>query len=171
MFAKTIIFMSLIIPTFGALPYEAVELKTKRDAKIAEINRSYISALSRLMDRFAADGEKEKAAEVKKLLEAAAAISEPVAAAQTDEDPRLKPLVGVWKRDYDNGIWTITDTKGGVFNGNLKFTMKFDAEKNDIVVIGTHWADRLSFTGNPNVVNGSTEQNGKTFRYKLRRID
>ena len=91
--------------------------------------------------------------------------------ADADEDVRLKPLIGVWKRDTDNGIWTITDTKGGVFNGSLKFTMKYDPSKKQVVVIGTHWSDRLSFTNNPDVVNGATEMNGKTVRFKLRRID
>lgn len=160
-----------------ALPPDAEALKAKRDAKIAEINRTYAAELEKMQKKAMDAGNLTAANEIQG--ELAAVVSAPFkndpattppVAAQTVEDERLKPLIGVWKRDYDNGIWTITDTKGGVFNGSLKFTMSFDAEKNHVLVIGSHWADRLTFAGNPDVVNGSTENNGKTTRYRLKRI-
>lgn len=143
MLKKLPVLFLLTIPSFAELPYEVLQLKSKRDAKIAEINQAYSTALSRLMDRYAAAGETEKAAAVKALLDEPTSSSEQAVNEDPEEDARLKPLIGVWKRDTDNGIWTITDTKGGVFNGNLKFTMKFDPSKNHVIVIGTHWADRL----------------------------
>lgn len=152
------------ISVFASLPQEAIDLKAKKDAKVAEINTAYLGALSKLADRLAAAGDASGAAEVRNL------IANPDGDVASAEDAKLKPLIGIWKRDTDNGLWKIEDTKGGVFNGSLKFTMTYDAENNRVAVVGSHWADHLTFTSNPDVVHGSTMENGKIVRYKLKRV-
>lgn len=161
-----------------ALPPDAADLKAKRDYRVAEIDRVYAAELAKLQKRAMDSGNLTAANEIQKEIETVTpnpfADDDPTKPkTQTPEskiDERLKPLVGVWKRDTDNGVWKITDTAGGVFNGNLPFTMSFDAANNRVAVVGSHWADFLSFTTNPDVVNGSTKINGKTVRYKLKRI-
>ena len=48
--------------------------------------------------------------------------------------------------------------------------MSFDAENKRVAVIGSNWADHLILTSDPDVVNGTTKINGKTVRYKLKRV-
>lgn len=175
---KRVLFLlvGLSLVTFGAesLPPNAEALKARRDSKIAEINRVYAAELEKLKKLALADGNLSGATVIQKEIEAVSPNpfkEESTSAASVPaEDQRMLPLVGVWKRDTDSGVWNIPDTKGGVFNGRFPFTMTYDAENNRVAVVGTNWADHLTFTNNPDVISGITKVNGKTERYKLRRI-
>lgn len=175
--AIIILLASSAIITANPLPPDAVDLKAKRDTKIAEINRAYAAAMENLRKKAMITGNLSAANAIQQEIDAVTpdpfrddAATAPPAGAGEIEDARLKPLIGVWKRDTDNGVWTITNTKGGVFNSKLQFTMTFDEKNNRVAVVGSHWADHLTFTSNPDVVNGSTQINGKTVRYKLKRV-
>lgn len=159
------------------LPSDAADLKAKRDARISEINRTYAAEMEKLRTKAMNSGNLTAANAIQQEIESVTPNpfrdnpgTTPPAGAGEIEDQRLKPLIGVWKRDTDNGVWKITSTKGGVFNSNLAFTMTFDEKNNRVAVVGSHWADHLTFTSNPDVVNGSTQINGKTVRYKLKRV-
>lgn len=159
------------------LPPDAADLKAKRDTRLSEINRTYVAEMEKLQKKAMNEGNLEAANAIQQeILKATPdpfrndAATAPPPGANHIEDPKLKPLIGVWKRDTDNGVWKITDTTGGTFNDRLRFTMSFDEKNNRVVVVGSHWADQLTFTSNPDVVNGSTVINGKTVRYKLKRV-
>lgn len=168
--------------TLSALPAAAADLKAKRDAKVAEIDRVYAAELDKLQRRLMADGNLASANEVEDEIKRVsvnpfadekpkvASSATQTVSVETPGDERLAPLVGVWKRDSDNGIWNITNTTGGTFNGKRSFTMSFDAENKRVAVIGSNWADHLILTSDPDVVNGTTKINGKTVRYKLKRV-
>lgn len=171
-----LLILAVAVAACGAesLPPNAEALKARRDAKIADINRVYAAELEKLKKLALADGNLTGATVIQKEIEAVSPNpfrDESASPASVPaEDQRMLPLVGVWKRDTDSGVWNIPDTKGGIFNGRFPFTMTYDAENNRVAVVGTNWADHLTFTNNPDVISGSTKVNGKTARYKLRRI-
>lgn len=159
------------------LPPDAAALKAKRDTRLSEINRTYVAEMEKLQKKAMNDNNLEAANAIQQeILKAtpdpfrADASTAPPPGSTLNEDPKLKPLIGVWKRDTDNWVCKITDTHGGVFNSNLRFTMSYDEKTHSIIVVGSHWADQLTFTSNPDVLNGSTQINGKTTRYKLKRV-
>ncbi len=98
---KTKLFLLLVLSVnaFGeTLPPDAAALKAKRDAKIAEINQLYATALEKLMKKAMAEGNLDTA----KLLEDEMNEAAPdpfvektaVAAKVTDS---ANPIVGKWK--------------------------------------------------------------------------
>jgi len=100
---KLLLLFVLSVNAFGeTLPPDAEALRAKRDAKIAEINQLYATALEKLMKKAMAEGNLETA----KVLEAEIAKATP--------DPFFKP-----EEKYDNTVWAwgsggeVSFSKGG----------------------------------------------------------
>lgn len=88
--------------------------------------------------------------------------------AETGDD--LAPLVGTWQHDGDASVWRITSPEEGSVNGKYKIAISYDHEKRRAVVISPSWVNYLTFTDDPDVINGSYEERGRTRRFKLTRV-
>ena len=151
------------------LPAAALKLKEIREREINRINLAYLQKLDELLVDLRAKGDTEAVAAVEKLVAEAEGGKPAEAKDDAGADP-LAPLVGVWRRDTDGGVWNIPNTKGGVFNGKLPFKLTYDPEKKQVVAVGEHWVDRLTLTSNPDVVYGSADNKGRKTRYRLERV-
>lgn len=163
---------ALAVPqlAFGSdIPAEAAKLKEIHEREINKLNVAYLQRLDALLVDYRAKGDDKAVEAVEKLVAEVEAGKPAEVKGEAGADP-LAPLVGVWRRDTDGGVWNIPDTKGGVFNGKLPFKLNYDPEKKQVVAVGEHWVDRLTLTSNPDVVYGTADNKGRKTRYRLERV-
>jgi hypothetical protein len=161
--------LHLLLPFLFTLPALAGEADEAR--KLAgDFNRAklaYVQKLDGLLAKAKASGDTAAVKTIEGLI--AEAEGKKAAGEESATQDPLKPLLGTWQHE-DSSIWKFTSTKGGVARGRYDFTMSHDSEKKRAVLIGGNWVNYLTFTSNPDVVNGSYEENGRTKRFKLTRV-
>jgi hypothetical protein len=153
---KLLFLWVLCLNVYGeTLPPDAEALRAKRDAKIAEINQIYATALEKLMKKAMVEGNLETA----KLLE------EEMNKAAPDpfkvKDPLLS-LIGKWKRvgggnKHDGDIFEFTDERSGQYNGRLPFKFSYNSKTRTITFDSHNWTDKITFTDKPDTLNGVTD--------------
>lgn len=100
--------LSLSLPALAdQLPPDAEALKAKRDAKIAEINRTYAAELDKLQKKAMADGNLQAATTIQKEIEAVSANS----FLNGDESLKSKISGSRWKHSVKG--WIITFREDG----------------------------------------------------------
>lgn len=149
------------------VPAEAAKLVEIREREINRINLAYLKKLDALLVGYRANGDTAAVAAVERLV--AAVEGSPAPSFKVHDDP-MSPLVGVWQRDSDKRLFNIPDSAGGTFNGNQKFQMTWDPEKKRAVVVSDQWVNYLWPSTDPDILNGSFDNGGRTARYRLKRV-
>lgn len=163
---SNIIILLLFACTAAAqsLPEEARKLVEKRAAEVHKINLAYAQALDALLAKYRAAGQAANAKAVEGLI-AEAEGKKPDSAAEHV----LAPLVGVW-RNEDGVLWKFTSVEDGIYAGKQPFELSYDPLKQRVVAVSKSWVNWFSFTADRDLMNGSYEKNGRTIRYKLKRV-
>lgn len=128
--------------TLSALPAAAADLKAKRDAKVAEIDRVYAAELDKLQRRLMADGNLASANEVED--EIKRVTVNPFA----DEKISTAALLGKWMRNTDKNVFVIHDGKTGTHHwtsGTTDFKVSLNPEKSQVTISAKKWSNTLSF--------------------------
>lgn len=90
--------LALVTPLRADLPPAAADLKLRRDAKVAQLDRTYAEELTKLRKRAMEDGNLTAANEIQKEIEAV--TQDPF----KDDPPPANALVGKW-------LWTVKGPK------------------------------------------------------------
>lgn len=107
MFRSLLLVMPFVSLSYAALPPEAAELKVKREAKIAEIDRTYVAELEKLQKKAMAAGNLAVANEIQK--EISEVTHDPFSEENTLGKSRVTPeilTVGEWRLDVKKPAYT-----------------------------------------------------------------
>jgi hypothetical protein len=154
--------LRLFLPLLLALSVVTHAADLAGEARKAQL--AYAQKLDQLLAKAKTDGDTAAAKEIEGL------IAQVEAKVPTTGGDVLKPLLGTWQHSEDSSVWKIDSTKEGTARGKYPFTLSYDAEKKRAVAVGGNWVNYLTFTGDPDLVNGSYEENGRTKRFKLTRV-
>lgn len=157
--------LTLTAVAVADLSEDARKATELRDKEVQRIQSAYIQKLDQLLAKAKSAGDASAVKEIESLI----AQGEGNAPAAIDGDP-LKPLLGAWQHSEDSSIWKIENTKEGLARGKYQFSISYDAEKKRVTALGGNWVNYLTFTNDPDVINGSYEENGRTKRFKLTRV-
>ena len=103
----SLLFLTSVSLSHAELPPEAAELKAKRDAKIAEIDRAYADELGKMQKKAMAAGNLAVANEIQK--EISAVTHDPFSEEDTLGKSRVTPeilTVGEWRFDVKQPAYT-----------------------------------------------------------------
>lgn len=82
---------------FCALPPEVADLKSKRDAKVAEINTAYVTALQKIQKKSMAAGDLDGANDVQKEIDSLTNLAvNNSGVGSITEASKLNPILGKW---------------------------------------------------------------------------
>lgn len=165
---KTLISLlfALVLPLSAELPAEAQKLVEIREREINKLNVAYLQKLDALLVDYRAKGDTESVKAIEDLI---AAVEKP-AKEEVKEDPAsdvLAPLVGKWRRDYDNAVFEFFDSKSGSYGGNTPFTMTYNSSTKRVTIVSAKWVDTVSFTLHEDVLKGGHDNK---VPYKLTRV-
>jgi len=143
--------------TAQTLPPDAEALRAKRDAKVAEINQLYATALEKLMRKAMAEGN----------IDAAKALEDEMHAAAPDPFEEKPSLTGKWRRDTDGLVFEFKDESTGVFDGSTPFKIGQVSPSGVMRLRSSQWTDTVTKTPDPHVLTG---KNSNGAPYTLTRV-
>jgi hypothetical protein len=153
-----------LIADAGEMPADAAHLKALRDAKVAEIQRTYLMELAKLKEKHTKAGNLEGAKAIDEELGNTDASGKD---AKSESADPISSLVGKWRRDYDSAIFEFKDSRSGTYAGTTPFTMTYDAAKKRVILESDKWVDSISFTLHPDILKGGHDNK---IPYKLTRV-